>query len=90
MRRRIGYGCTAIKPCRDAIVNFWFQYNTLLARLVARIPAARLETRCVIGENAPVTLQFVIEDYILHMQHHLDQLLVREVITAYPGAAFTA
>jgi hypothetical protein len=29
----------------------------------------------------------VIEDYILQMQHHIDQLLRREVITQYPGAS---
>ena len=74
----------------ETIVNFWFQYNTLLARLVARIPPARLETPIVIAKNSPVTLRFLIEDYTLHMQHHIDQLLGREVITAYPGAASAA
>jgi hypothetical protein len=74
----------------DAIVNFWFEYNTFLARLVARISSDRLETKCVIAEHAPVTLGFLIEDYVLHMQHHIDQLLGREVITAYPGAKSAA
>jgi hypothetical protein len=67
----------------QAIVDFWFQYNTFLARLVARVPQDRLNTPCFIGGGAPVTLQFVIEDYVLHMQHHIDQLLGREVITQY-------
>jgi hypothetical protein len=71
----------------EAIVDFWFQYNTFLAALVARIPQDRLATLCYIGGNRPVTLRFVIEDYVFHMQHHVDQLLGREVITAYPGAA---
>jgi hypothetical protein len=71
----------------DAIVGFWYQYNRLLADLVARIPEERLETPCFIGAGRAVSLQFVIEDYVLHMQHHIDQLLRREVITAYPGAA---
>ena len=70
----------------DAIVDFWVTYNRFLTGLVERIPEARLETECVIGTYRPVTLRFVIEDYILHMQHHVDQLLRREVITAYPGA----
>lgn len=74
----------------ETIVNFWFQYNTLLARLVARIPPARLVTQCVIAENPPVTLGFLIEDYVWHMQHHLDLILRREVITSYPGAKFLA
>ena len=70
-----------------AIVSFWAQYNTLLAELVARIPEERLETPIVIGASPAVSLRFVIEDYVLHMRHHLDLLLRREVITAYPGAA---
>ncbi len=70
----------------DTIVDLWFQYNSLLAALVGNIPEDRLKTLCFIGSNAPVTLDFVIEDYILHMQHHMDLLLRREVITQYPGA----
>jgi hypothetical protein len=29
----------------------------------------------------------LVEDYVLHMQHHIDLLLRRQVITAYPAAA---
>jgi hypothetical protein len=71
----------------ETLINLWFQYNTLLAGLVDRIPEDRLEALCFIGTNPAVTLRFVIEDYILHMQHHIDQLLGRKVITQYPGAA---
>lgn len=70
----------------ETIVSLWFQYNRLLAVLVGNIPEDHLNTFCSIGSNAPVTLKFLIEDYILHMQHHIDQLLRREVITQYPGA----
>jgi len=70
----------------ETIIAFWFQYNTLLAGLLGKIPQDRLETLCFIGANKPVTLGFVIEDYILHMQHHIDQLLGRQTIRTYPGA----
>ena len=73
----------------DRIVNFWFEYNTFLARLVGRIGPDRLTILCFIGGKAPVTLGVVIEDYIFHMQHHIDQLLRRGVITQYPGASFS-
>jgi hypothetical protein len=69
------------------IIDFWRRYNGFLADLVERIPEGRLETRCVIGESAPVTLRFLIEDYVLHMQHHLDHILEQETVTQYPGAA---
>jgi len=69
------------------IIDFWRRYNHFLARLVERIPEDRLPAQCVVGDSMPVTLQFLIEDYILHMQHHLDHILAREKITQYPGAA---
>jgi hypothetical protein len=69
----------------ENIIDFWFQYNTFLAGLVAMIPEGRLGTLCFISENPAVTLRSVIEDYILHMQHHVDQLLGRDVVTPYPG-----
>lgn len=69
------------------LIDFWKRYNLFLARLVRRIPESALERRCVIGGSRPVTLRFLIEDYILHMQHHLDHLLKREKLTQYPGAA---
>src|SRR5579872_409348 len=66
------------------IVDFWQRYNHFLVALVRRIPEERLPARCVVGESEPVTLQFLIEDYRLHMQHHLDHIMARETITQYP------
>lgn len=70
----------------EKVVDFWAAYNNFLARLIERIPDSQLETECFIAAYRPVTLHFLIDDYILHMQHHLDQLLRREIITQYPGA----
>jgi hypothetical protein len=66
------------------LVDLWYQYNTLLGCVVERIPEAHLDNRCVIGWGV-VTLRFVIEDYVRHMQHHLDHLLARGRITSYPA-----
>lgn len=71
----------------QSLLDTWRQHNELLARLVKRIPGERLAAPCRVGPHSPVTLRFLIEDYILHMQHHLDHLLGREKITQYPGAA---
>jgi DinB superfamily len=72
------------------IVDLWQRYNHLLAALVGRIPEDALQTPCVIGNSSAVTLRFLIEDYLLHMQHHLDHVLQRvqrEQITQYPPIA---
>jgi hypothetical protein len=69
------------------LLEFWKSYNLFLAGLVRRIPETALERPCIVGDSRPVTLKFLIEDYVLHMQHHLDHILKRETITQYPAAA---
>lgn len=65
------------------LTTFWQQYNALLAHVIDRIPEDRLKARCVVGTGEPVTLGFLIEDYVHHMQHHLDHILGREKLTTY-------
>jgi hypothetical protein len=66
------------------LIDLWHQYNSLIAHLVESIPEKDMGNRCVIGWGV-VTLGFLIEDYVLHMQHHLDHVLSRERITPYPS-----
>jgi DinB superfamily len=66
------------------LLEFWQRYNILLARVIARIPEDKLQTPCRVGDGATVTLQFLISDYVAHMQHHLDHVLRRKSITRYP------
>lgn len=66
------------------LVDLWHSYNTLLAHLIAHIPDSRANARVVIGWNGVKPLGFIIEDYVIHMQHHLDHLLGRKEITPYP------
>jgi hypothetical protein len=67
------------------LIDFWYRYNVLLAHLVERIPEEHMNNRCVVG-SGDVTLRFLIGDYVLHMQHHLDHILARERLTAYSAA----
>jgi hypothetical protein len=67
------------------LVELWYQYNALLAHLVDRIPDAQMDNPCGMGRDV-VTLHFLIEDYVLHMRHHLDHILARDSITPYPAS----
>jgi hypothetical protein len=69
------------------LVKFWQSYNRLLAELVKRIPEDKLQTPCTIGNGPAVTLRFVIEDYVAHMQHHLDHILRKDTVATYPRPA---
>ncbi len=57
-----------------ALVALWEGVNRHLARVMARIPAASLATPIRIGGQPAVTLEFVVADYLRHVEHHLAQV----------------
>ena len=58
----------------DLLVSLWSSYNRYLAHVIAHLPASKLSTPCRIGAGQPVTLEFLVNDYLVHMVHHLEQL----------------
>jgi len=56
------------------LVELWRLQNVHLAQIVARIPDEKLSMECRIGSNEPVTLKYLIEDYFVHLRHHLGQI----------------
>jgi hypothetical protein len=56
------------------LVTLWASYNLYLAHVIAHLPADKLEAPCLIGEDDPVTLRFLAEDYLTHLLHHLGQI----------------
>jgi hypothetical protein len=56
------------------LVTLWMNYNLYLAHVIEHLPASQLEAYCRIGENEPVTLSFLAEDYLTHLLHHLGQI----------------
>jgi hypothetical protein len=58
----------------ETLLRWWRVEHEILAAVVERIPEERLEANCVLGGAAPVTLRFLIEDYLRHQRHHFAQL----------------
>ena len=58
----------------ESLVELWRLYNYHLAHVIRRIPGDRLEVVCRIGPHEPVTLGYLVEDYVVHLKHHLRQL----------------
>jgi hypothetical protein len=56
------------------LVRLWVAANGQLAAVIERVPAAKLDTPCTIGDDAPETLGFVMRDYLEHMKKHLSQI----------------
>jgi len=61
------------RPWPD-LVEFWTTYNRHLAHVIEHIPEDRRDVSCTIGSGEPVTLAFLVHDYIVHMRHHLKQV----------------
>jgi len=56
------------------LVALWHAYNMHVAHIIRHIDPATLNNTCDIDYGTPVTLRFVAEDYIKHMEHHLGQI----------------
>ena len=61
-------------PWRD-LVALWMAYNRHLAHVIGCAPPAALARTATSPDGkSEVTLGFVMEDYVHHLRHHLDQL----------------
>lgn len=59
----------------SGLVELFSQYNLHLCRVIDSLPLEALNNPCNIGKENPVTLEFVIEDYLRHLRHHVEQIL---------------
>jgi len=59
----------------EDLALLWKSYNQHLLHVLSRIPEDKLSLPCTVGGGEPVTLGFIVEDYISHMKHHLSQIL---------------
>ena len=58
----------------ETLLRWWEVEHEILASVVDNISEDRLEASCTVGDDAPVTLRFLIEDYTRHQRWHLAQL----------------
>jgi hypothetical protein len=56
------------------IINFWTVYNKQLLEIIKRMPTEKLNNQIKIEDNL-VTLEFLIVDYVAHLEHHLKQII---------------
>jgi hypothetical protein len=67
------------------LVELWRAYNLHLLHVMSCTPKEKLNNRCTqhslqtiafqtVSENEPVTLEYLMKDYVVHLQHHLGQV----------------
>jgi hypothetical protein len=59
------------------LLLLWKLVNLQIVRVLDNYPANRWQVTCNNNKGEPVynTVEFIVEDYIAHMQHHLNQLV---------------
>ena len=56
------------------IVDLWVSLNRQVAAVIEFLPAEKLQTPCLIGDQEPKPLEWWMRDYLQHLKHHLEQI----------------
>lgn len=56
------------------LIEFWLTYNKHLIRLIENLPLESLKRNCSV-DGKLLSLQFLIDDYVVHLEHHLKQII---------------
>lgn len=59
---------------KKQVIDFWTVYNKQILELLSRISQDNLQRECLVGEQS-LTIEFLINDYIVHLEHHLKQVV---------------
>lgn len=62
------------RPWSD-LVTLWTAYNQHLLHLIVTTPAENLNIPCRVAGDESGSLEFLMIDYVAHMQHHLNQIV---------------
>jgi hypothetical protein len=58
-----------------SLIELWRAYNLHLVRVIRDAAPETLAHTCHVGDGDRVTLQYLMEDYLVHMEHHMKELL---------------
>jgi hypothetical protein len=56
------------------LVDLWVALNRQVAAVIEAVPSEKLGTPCTIGDSEPRSLEWLMQDYLRHLEHHLQQL----------------
>ena len=74
-----GNAWVSVEKHHDAPVNnligLWVFYNLHLTHIISNIPKEKYSALFHADEKESVTLEWIVQDYIRHLVHHLKQIL---------------
>jgi DinB superfamily len=60
------------------MLYFWQLYNLHIALIIHQLPEAVMERECNSGDEEPHTLAWLFDDYVVHLEHHLREMVEYE------------
>ena len=57
------------------MISFWHLYNHHIAELIKQLPVDVLNRECNSGDESPHTLAWLFDDYVVHLEHHLREMV---------------
>ena len=73
------------QECWPQLVELWRAYNLHLLHVMSHVPREKLSHLCTqhslqtiafetVSAKEPVTLEYLMKDYVVHLKHHLGQI----------------
>jgi len=57
------------------LITFWTAYNQFLISIMKSISSEKLVKTCTMKDGTLLTIEFLIADYVNHLEHHLKQIM---------------
>ena len=57
------------------LIDFWTNYNKHLIYIIKNIEIEKLQNKCKMKDGSELTIEFLICDYVEHLEHHLGQII---------------
>ncbi|MGZ9585703.1 DinB family protein [Paenibacillus marinisediminis] len=65
-------------PLED-VLGLWVSLNQSIVRVISNLSEASLSRACQWPDGNVVTLKWLIQDYVEHMEHHLRQIFTNDL-----------
>ncbi|WP_235852062.1 DinB family protein [Niallia nealsonii] len=63
---------------KEEVLDLWVHLNKQIIRIIKQMPKEKLSYVCDIGNNQLKTFEWLIQDYLHHMEHHMKQHVFNE------------
>lgn len=58
----------------EQLIQFWYFYNKHIIYIIENIQPDKLQNICIMKDGSRLTIEYLITDYVDHLEHHLKQI----------------